>query len=209
MFAHTKDEEASDSESTSEEEVKKKLDARKAAEEKKQFDALKEAKEKKRVEKLAHSLRAIVLDPESQGAIALNALMEYNETCGKKVKEYEVLQKERQKYQKLMKEALLGAMKQALDIVATSADEEFEDAVEEEIAATAYMKFSQKEFDAAVEAKVDAKVEAEVKKKTKKLKKELKNRIKHARDALTYGTNKTVVAFVHTPLTNLFLPLRM
>jgi len=120
------------------------------------------------------------------------------------LKKFAEEEKERQKYQKLMKEALLGAMKQALDIVATSADTTSADIPKEEIAATAYMKFSQKEFE--------AKVDAEVKKKTNKLKKELKNRIKHARDALTYGTNgtnKTKVAFVHTPLTNLFLPLRM
>ena len=214
MSADPKDEEASDSESMSD---FSDSESKSYAELQKEFDALNEAKEKKRVEKLTHSLKAILGDPESQGAISLNALMEYNEislnalrasneTCGKRVKEYEVRQKEEERYQEVMNTVILRAVRRALGIVGdtTSADTTSADTPEEEIAATAYMKFSQEEFDTAVDA--------EVKKKTKKLKKELKNRIKHARDALTYGTNgtnKTKVAFVHTPLTNLFLPMRM
>ena len=218
MFARTRDD--GKEEEASEEEVKKKLDARKAAEEKKQFDALNEEKEKKRVEKLTHSLRAIIGDPESQGAISLNALMEYNDTCGKKVKEYEVLQKEEERYQEVMNTVILRAVRRALGIVGdtTSVDDEFEDAVETEEESedavkadtpkeevTACRKFSQERFAAAVKAEVDAKV----KKKTDKLRKQFKERLRDAMKILKSGSTETEVEFVHTPLTNLFLPLRM
>ena len=204
MSADPKDEEASDSESMSDFSDSD-SGASANAELKKRFDALKAAKEKKRVEKLTHSLRAIVGDPESQGAISLNALMEYNDTCGKRVKEYEVRQKEEERYQEVMNTVILRAVRRALGIVGdtTSADTTSADTPEEEV--TACRKFSQERFAAAVKAEVDA----EVKKKTEKLKKQLKDRLRDARRVLTYGSTETKVAFVHTPLTNLFLPMRM